>query len=144
MRIQTDGQNLWNKKGTFVGQNNRPRSYDILNKRGNVLPKNRRHLILATRRFNIKHDSDNFTPISYLSNHPNLMNYDQHDKPTCENVYRTKCERIVKMPKGYIDEMSYNLFSISRRKINKPSDILKKCDIYLTKRYIEEMWFNLF
>ena len=105
MRIRTDEQNLWNKKGIVVSQNNRPRSYDILNERGKILARNRRHLIPTTENFNIKHDYDNAIPVSNTSTHPNLMTDNQHEKQILEDVYRTKSGRIVKKPKRYIDEM---------------------------------------
>ena len=40
VRIRTDEQNIWDKKGIVVSQNNRPRSCDILNERGNILTRN--------------------------------------------------------------------------------------------------------
>ena len=41
------------------------------------------------------------TTMPYQSEYtqPNLMIDNQHDKPTLEDVYRTKPERIVKKPK---------------------------------------------
>ena len=41
------------------------------------------------------------TTMPYQSEYtqPNLMIDNQHDKPTLEDVYRTKSERIVKKPK---------------------------------------------
>ena len=72
---------------------------------GNILARNRRHLIPTTEKFNIKHDYDNAIPVSNTSTHANLMTDNQHEKPTLEDVYRTKSGRIVKKPKRYIDEM---------------------------------------
>ena len=105
MRIRTNEPNLWDKKSIFVSQNNRPRLYNILNKRGNILARNRHHLISRTRKFNIKHDYDNAIPLSNTFTHPNLMIYNQHENPTLGDVYRTKSGCIVKKPKRYIDEM---------------------------------------
>ena len=105
VRIQTDEQNLWHKKSIIVVQSNRPQLYGILNKRGNILARNRRHLIPATEKFNIKHDYDNALAVSNRSTHPNIITKNQHEKPTMEDVYRTKSGRIVKKPKRYVDEM---------------------------------------
>ena len=105
MRIRTDEQNLWDKKGIAVSQNNRPRSYGILNERGNILARNCRHLIPTTEKFNIKHDDDNSIPVSNTSTHPNLMTDNQHEKPTLEDVHMAKSGYIVKKPKQYIDEL---------------------------------------
>ena len=100
MQIRTDEQNLWDEKGIIVSQNNRPRSCEILNQRGNILARNRRHLIPTTEKFNIKHDYDNATPVSNTSTHLNLMIDNQH-----EDVSRTKSKHIVQKSKLYIDEM---------------------------------------
>ena len=105
MRIRTDEQNLWDKKGIVVSQNNRPQSYGILNERGNILARNCRHLIPTTEKFNIKHDDDNSMPVSNTSTHRNLMTDNQHEKPTLEDVHITKSGYIVKKPKRYIDEL---------------------------------------
>ena len=67
-----------------MSQNNCPRLYDILNERGNILARNRRHLIPTTEKFNIKHDCDNAIPVGNTSTHPNLMIDTQHEKPTLE------------------------------------------------------------
>ena len=48
-------------------ESNRPQSYNILNERGNVLARNRCHLIPTTEKFNIKHDYDNAIPVSNTS-----------------------------------------------------------------------------
>ena len=99
VQIRTNEQNPWDKKGIVVSQNNRPRSYDILNERGNILARNRRHLIPTTEKFNIKHDYGNAIPVSSTSTQPNLMIDNQHEKAKLEDVYRTKSGRIVKKPK---------------------------------------------
>ena len=84
--IRTDEQNLWDKKGIVVSQNN-------------ILARNRRHLIPTTEKFNIKNDYDNAIPVSNTSTYPNLMIDNQHEKPKLEDVYRTNSGRIVKKPK---------------------------------------------
>ena len=43
----------------------------------------------------------------------------QHEKPTLEDVYRTKLGRIVKKPKRYINEMWYDLFLTSLQYVNE-------------------------
>ena len=72
VRIRTDEQNIWDKKVIAVSQNNCPRSYDILNERGNILNRNRCHLLPTTKKFNIKHDCDNAIPVSNTSTHNTL------------------------------------------------------------------------
>ena len=90
--IRTDEQNLWDKKGIVVSQNN-------------ILARNRRHLIPTTEKFNIKNDYDNAIPVSNTSPYPNLMIDNQHEKPKLEDVYRTNSGRIVKKPKKYTVEL---------------------------------------
>ena len=77
-----------------------------MNERGNILGRNRCHLIPTTKKFNIKHYYDNAIPVSNTSTHPNLIIDNQHDKPTLENVYRAK----------------------SGRKLKSQIDIMTKCD----------------
>ena len=132
MRIRTDKQNLWDRKGIVVSQNNLPRSYNILNERGNILARNCLRLIPATKKFNIKHYYQNAILVSNTSTHPNLMTENHHGKPTLEDVYRTKSGRIVKKPKRYIDEMWYDLFLTSGRIINRP------------KQYVNDIWDDIF
>ena len=97
--IRTDEQNLWDKKGIVWVK------IIVLNERGNILARNRRHLIPTTEKFNIKHDYGNSIPVSNTSTHPNLMIDNQHEKPKLEDVYRTNSGRIVKKPKQYTVEL---------------------------------------
>ena len=105
MQIRINKQNLWDQKGIVASQNNRPQLNDILNERRNILARNGHHLIPRTEKFNIKHDYGNAVLVSNTSTFTNLMIDNKHDKPTLENVYRTKSGSIVKKPKQYIDEM---------------------------------------
>ena len=93
--------------------------------RWNILASNRGHLIPKIEKFNIKHDYDNAIPVSNTSTHPNLIIGNPHEKPSLENVYRTKSGRIVEKPKRYIAEMGYDLFLISGLIINKPKHCVK-------------------
>ena len=54
VRIRTDEQNVWDKKCIVIKQNNRPRSYDVLNENGNVIIRNRWHLIPTNEKFTEK------------------------------------------------------------------------------------------
>ena len=56
-----------------------------------------------------------------------LLIDNQHEKPTIEDVYRTKSGHTVKKPQQYIDEMRYDLFLNSGLIINRP------------KQYVNEM-----
>ena len=76
-----------------------------MKERGNILARNRRHLISTTEKFNIKHGYDNAILVSNTFTRPDLMIDNQHEKLTLEDVYSTKSGRTVKKPKRYIDEM---------------------------------------
>ena len=115
----------------IVSQNSLLRSGNILNKRGNTIARNRRHLIPITKTFNIKHDYDNVIPVGNTSTHQNLMIDNQHKKPTLAVVYRAKSRRTIKKPKRYIDEMWYDLLLTSGYITNNP------------KQYYNEMWFDM-
>ena len=82
VQIRANKKNLLDKKGVVVSQNNRPRLYDILNKRGNILARNRFHLIPTTEKFNFKNDYNNAIPVSNTSTHSDLLIDNQHEKPT--------------------------------------------------------------
>ena len=62
LRIRTDEQNLWDKKGIVIKQNKRPRSHDVLNENGNVMIRNSRHLIPTNEKFTEKFSYDNIIP----------------------------------------------------------------------------------
>ena len=62
IRIRTDEQNLWDKKGIVIKQNNRLQSYDVLNENGNVMIRNRRHLIPNNEKFTEKFSYNNIIP----------------------------------------------------------------------------------
>ena len=86
-----------------MSQNNHPRSYNILNEKGNTSAS--RYLIPTIENFNIKHVYDNAIPVRNTSTYPNLMIDNHHKKPTLKDVYRTRSGRIVKKTKRYTDEM---------------------------------------
>ena len=58
VRIKTDGEKNWDRKGSVIAPNNRPRSY-VVNDKGNLIIRNRCQLILITKKFIVKHDYDN-------------------------------------------------------------------------------------
>ena len=142
MGIRIDEQNLWDRKGIALSQNNRPWSYYILNERGNILASNRRHLIPTTKTINIKHDYDNVIPVSNTSTHPNLMIDNQHEKPTLEEVYIAKCSSKSKTTywcNVILFILDFWTFWISRL-TNQNITICEM--ICLTKQRTEEVWFE--
>ena len=59
VRGRTDEEKTWDKKGSVIAPNDRPRSCNLLNKKGNLTIRNRRHLIPTNEKFIVKHDYDN-------------------------------------------------------------------------------------
>ena len=58
-RIRTDEEKTWDKKGSVIAPNDRPRSYNVLNEKGNLIIRNRRHLIQTNGKFIVKYNYDN-------------------------------------------------------------------------------------
>ena len=59
VKIRTDEEKTWGKKGSIIAPNDRPRSYNVLNEKGNLVIRNRRNLILTNEKLIVKHDYDN-------------------------------------------------------------------------------------
>ena len=59
VKIRTDEEKTWDKKGSIIAPNGRPRSYNVLNEKGNLILRNRRHLIPTSEKLIVKHDFDN-------------------------------------------------------------------------------------
>ena len=53
VRIRTDKDKSWSEMGKVVSKHPNPRSYNILNSRGNVVRRNRRHLIPTKEPFHV-------------------------------------------------------------------------------------------
>ena len=57
VRIRTDEEKTWDKKGSVVAPNDFPRSY-VLTEKDNLIIKNRHHLITTNEKFIVNHDYD--------------------------------------------------------------------------------------
>ncbi len=62
VRMRVNGDKDWRKKGKVIEKSTEPRSYRVLNEKGNIVRRNRRHLIPCHDRFNIQHDYDPIEP----------------------------------------------------------------------------------
>ena len=58
VRMRIDSDKNWEKKGLVVEKCSEPRSYNILNEKGNIVRRNRRHLIPCYDEFKIQPDYD--------------------------------------------------------------------------------------
>ena len=59
VRIRTNEEKTWDKKESIIARNDRPRSCNVLNKNGNLIIRNRGHLIPKNEKFIVKHDYEN-------------------------------------------------------------------------------------
>eukprot|EP00112_Aurelia_sp_Birch-Aquarium-sp1_P007987 Seg1872.1 transcript_id=Seg1872.1/GoldUCD/mRNA.D3Y31 product="putative protein K02A2.6" protein_id=Seg1872.1/GoldUCD/D3Y31 len=79
VRMRVPGDKDWRNKGKVIEKSKEPRSYRVLNEKGNIVRRNRRHLIPCHDRFSIQHDYD---PIQLtdlpLAIHPHASNPDPH------------------------------------------------------------------
>ena len=58
VQVCVDKDKDWDKKGKVVGKCPEPCSYNIINEKGNIVRRNRRHLIPCQDEFNIQPDYD--------------------------------------------------------------------------------------
>ena len=54
VRINTDKQNDWSDKGVVLEKLSQPRSYVVRNSKGNILRRNRKHLLPTEERYDVK------------------------------------------------------------------------------------------
>ena len=66
-RIRTDEERAWDKTGSVIAQNDCSRSCNVLNKKGNLIVRNDRHLIPRNEKFIVKHDYENIIEPSEIT-----------------------------------------------------------------------------
>ena len=105
VRIRTEAEKTCDKKGSVTAPNDRPRSYNGLNEKGNLIIRNRRHLIPTNEKFIVKHDYDNIIEPSETASQKTLVQT-KTDIPSNITTLpvRTKSGRISKKPKRYLEE----------------------------------------
>ena len=105
VRIRTDEEKTWDKKGSVIAPNDRPRSYNVLNEKGNLIIRNCRHLIPTNEKFIVKHDYDNIIEPSETTSQKTLVQT-KTDIPSNITTppVRTKSGHISKKPKRYFEE----------------------------------------
>ena len=103
--IRTDEEKTWYKKGSVIAPNDRPRSYNVLNEKGNLIIRNRRHLIPTNEKLIVKHDYDKIIEPSETTSQKTLVQT-KTDIPSniTTSPVRTKFRRIIKTPKRYLEE----------------------------------------
>ena len=59
IRIRTDEEKNWDKKESGIARNDHPRSYNVLNEKGNLIIRNRRHIITTNEKCVVRHNYEN-------------------------------------------------------------------------------------
>ena len=120
IRICTNKKNLWDKNRVVINRNNRSRSCDILNENGNVVIRNRRHLIPTDEKITHKFIYSNF--ISTTANLP-------------ESVAPLQTTNSLKPVTSLVTINSSKSVAPSGTKITRSGLVLKKLS-----RCIEQCW----
>ena len=105
VRIRTDEEKTWDKKGSVIAPNDRPRSYNVLNDKGNLIVRNPHHFIPTNKKFIVKHDYDNIIEPSETTSKKTFLQT-KTDIPSNITTppVRTKSGRINEKPKRYLEE----------------------------------------
>ena len=104
IRIKTDKEKTWNKKGSVIAPNDCHCSYNILNEKGNLIIRNRHHLIPTKEKFIVKHDYDNIEPSKTTSQKIFVQTKTNIPSNITTPLVRTKSRHIIKKPKRYLEE----------------------------------------
>ena len=106
VRIRYDTDKSWEKKGVVVGKRKEPRSYNVLNEKGNVLRVNNKHLM--------KDESDS-PPLRVI--HEETESFESPSETT-EAIITNECEGAVQRHPSTSDDGTIR--TRSGRKIQKP------------------------
>ena len=104
VRIRTDEDKIWDKKGSVIACNNRPRSYNVLNEKGNLIIKNRLHLIQINEKCIVKHDYENIIEPSETTQKNVVPPRTDIPSNIAALLVRTKSGRIIRKLKRYLEE----------------------------------------
>ena len=93
------------KKGSAFAPNDRPRSYNVLNEKGNLRIRNRRHLFPTNEKFIVKHDYNNIMePHEATSRKTVVQARTEVPSSITTPPVRTKFRSIIRKPRGYLEE----------------------------------------
>ena len=99
VRIQSKGIKMnWKRRGKVLSRRNEPRSYNVLNDKGNIVRRNRHQLLPTREPFNYESDS-----MSYDESETDNENMaiDQPNVQAEREGYRTRSGRVVRQPDRY-------------------------------------------
>ena len=102
VRIRTEKNKTLDEKGSAIGPNNRPHSYNVLNEKGNLIIRNCCQLIPANEKFIVKHDYDNTMELSKTTLQKTVVQARTDITSNIAQPVRTKSKHIIKKPKRYL------------------------------------------
>ena len=93
----------WNKRGKVIAKRNEPRSYDVLNEKGNVIRRNRQHLIPTKESFESDqlNDSDDEIELYERSETTTDLDVPNENEIVEDNGYVTRSGRLSRKPERY-------------------------------------------
>ena len=106
VRVRIPGEKQWNEIGKVVEKCPEPRAYRILNSKGNIVRRNRRHLLPCKDKFHIQIDQDDYTkPIPSIPQQTNPKttspSSQSSDGPPSQRRVVTRSGRVVTKPARY-------------------------------------------
>ena len=106
VRLRKPGEKQWNQIGKVVEKCPKPRAYRILNSKGNIVRRNRRHLLPCKDKFHIQNDQDDYTePIPSIPQQTNpkttLPSSQSSDGPSLQRRIVTRSGQVVTKPARY-------------------------------------------
>ena len=106
VRMRIPGERQWNEIGKVVEKCPEPRAYRILNSKGNIVRRNRRHLLYCKDKFHIQNDQDDYTePIPSIPQQTNPKttspSSQSSDGPPSQRSIVTRSGRVVTKPARY-------------------------------------------
>ena len=105
IRIKTDKEKTWDKKGSVIATNDCCCSYNILNEKGNLIITNHHHLIPTNEKFIVKHNYDNIIEPSKTTSQKFFVQTKTNIPSNITTpLVRTKSRHIIKKPKRYLEE----------------------------------------
>ena len=93
VRMRVPGERQWDEIGKVVAKCQEPRAYRILNSKGNIVRRNRRHLLPCKDKFHIQIDQDDHTELPAST--PQQSNLKTSSLPSQSSVSRSSQPSIV-------------------------------------------------
>ena len=105
VRVESEKEKTWDKKGSVIARNDRPRLYNVLKELGNIIIRNRHHLIPTNEKLFIKCDYENIIEPRETTSRKTVVpaRTDMPSNIAAQSV-RTKSGRIIRKPKSYLEK----------------------------------------